>query len=81
MSEKEETNGVTPSVHESPIESEAVDASGVEGGVTADGAFVPGDAQTDGEVEDNAADSATPTVENTDHSNDADSTAAEEETE
>ncbi len=49
----EETNGETPIVHESPVVEEATDTEGVEGGVTSDGAFVPGDAQTSEEIADN----------------------------
>lgn len=53
----EETNGVEPKVHASPIASEAVDASGVQGGVTTDGAFVPADEQV--EVAEEVADEET----------------------
>lgn len=63
----EETNGVTPAVHSSPIVEEAVDASGVPGGVTADGAFVPADAQSADEIESNAPEATAPTIENTEH--------------
>jgi hypothetical protein len=42
---EEETRGETPVVHSSPVVEEATDANGVDGGVTSDGAFVPGDAE------------------------------------
>lgn len=76
----EETNGVTPNVHTSPIESEAADASGVTGGVTSDGAFVPEDAQDGADVEANASNQEVPTMENTEHGI-VDAEEVEEETE